>query len=133
MLFTNQLKATSTRAVRCKLSFPQIISIIRGVKKTSGAARKVLTELQAVLLVQLVLLLHQGVDSAQTTSMPPTAKLTGVISLFIAPVSSPGPGLLTGAIKSEIYSVSFAVEHFLFSPRCGIPSTLDQKRSHALP
>ena len=69
MLFTNQLKTTSIRAVRCKLSFSQIISIIRGVKKTSGAARKVLTELQAVLLVQLVLLLYQGVESAQTTSM----------------------------------------------------------------
>ena len=84
MLSTNQLKATSIRAVRCKLSFPQIISIIRGargVKKTSGEARKVLTELQAVLFVQLVLLLHhhQGVDSAQTTSMHPTEKLTVVV------------------------------------------------------
>jgi hypothetical protein len=38
-----------------------------------------------------------------------TAKLTVLISLFIAPVSSPGPGLLTGAIKNEINTVSFSV------------------------
>jgi len=61
--------------------------------------------------------------------MPPTEKLTVLISLCIAPVSSPGPGLLTGAIKSEINTVSFGERALPFFARCGISSTLDQKRS----
>ena len=59
-----------------------------------------------------------------------TAKLTEYISLFIAPVSSPGPGLLTGAIKNEITTVSFAVDDLkatLLWSHAPVPVTQSQR------